>query len=289
MARRRAFLAAAMTSLLAACGVNRAPDPDSHWAEPDAQYPAQPSTGPTSAAPSPSPSATSSKPRPTGSAGASASASGGGGDLHPSKAKTGPAGSLRLTGSDGVALTFDDGPDPQYTPQLLDLLRQEGVQATFSMIGSRVRDFPDVVKRVVAEGHNLSNHSWQHLIDLGKRPLEYQQQDLRNTLDWMHTVVPDAPVNYFRAPGGNFTPDMVQLAGSLGMRSIYWDVDTRDWDAATWGHGQPMVDHIVAVVKGTTRPGSIILSHDRVRPDTIAAYRLLLPWLKAHFRLVRLP
>jgi peptidoglycan/xylan/chitin deacetylase (PgdA/CDA1 family) len=263
--------------------------PESRWAEPDARYPAEPSGGPGPAAPSPSPSPTSPKARPTASAGASATATPTGGDLHPGNAKTGPAGSLRLTGSDGVALTFDDGPDPEYTPQLLDLLRQQGVQATFSVIGSRVRDYPDVVRRIVAEGHNLSNHSWQHLIDLGQRPWSYQDWDLRNTLDWMHTVVPGAPVSYFRAPGGNFTPAMVQLAGSLGMRSIYWDVDTRDWDAATWGHGQPMVDHIVAVVKGTTRPGSIILSHDRVRPDTIAAYRILLPWLKANFRLVRLP
>jgi peptidoglycan-N-acetylglucosamine deacetylase len=188
-----------------------------------------------------------------------------------------------------VALTFDDGPDPLYTPQLLDVLQQHNVQATFSMIGSRVRDYPDVVRRVVAEGHNLSNHSWQHLMDLGQRPAGYQNHDLWATLGWFHNAVPDAPIRYFRAPGGNFTPGLVQVAGSLGMASLYWDVDPRDWDAATYGHGQPMVDHIVSVVKRTTRPGSIILSHDRVRPDTIAAYKILLPWLKDHFRIARLP
>ena len=276
MPRRRALLAAAMTSLLAACGVKR--PPAAKWAA--AANPGTPNI-PAPAPGSPGASVTPHPPAsphhvPTGSP-------------HPGTAASGPAGSQRLTGSDGVALTFDDGPDPQYTPQILDLLRQYGVQATFSVIGSRVRDYPDVVRRIVAEGHNLSNHSWQHLMDLGQRPWSYQNWDLRNTLEWFQTVVPDAPIRYFRAPGGNFTPALVQLAGSLEMNSLFWDVDPRDWDALTYGHGQVMVDHIVAVVKGTTRPGSIILSHDRVRPDTVAAYKILLPWLKDHFRLIRLP
>lgn len=281
MPRRRVLLAAAATSLLAACGVKR--PPTATWAGPGAPPPgtsgAPSPTGSPSAGPPHSPGPSTAHPGPSGS--------------HPPgtgpRSGVGPAGSLRVTGSDAIALTFDDGPDPEYTPQLLDVLKQYNVQATFSMIGSRVRDYPDVVRRVVAEGHNLSNHSWQHLMDLGQRPTDYQHHDLWATLGWFTSAVPDAQVRYFRAPGGNFTPGLVQVAGSLGMTSLYWDVDPRDWDAATFGHGQPMVDHIVSVVKATTRPGSIILSHDRVRPDTIAAYRILLPWLKDHFRIARLP
>jgi peptidoglycan/xylan/chitin deacetylase (PgdA/CDA1 family) len=276
MPRRRILFAAAVTSLLAGCGVKR--PPAATRVGPDATYPDTPgapgASGTTSAGPQPG-----AGPGPAGANGGSGRPSAG----------TGPDGAQRLTGSDAVALTFDDGPDPQYTPQLLDVLRQYGVQATFSMIGSRVRDYPDVVRRVVGEGHNLSNHSWQHLMDLGQRPGPYQYHDLWATLGWFHSAVPDAPIKYFRAPGGNFTPGLVQVANSLGMSSLYWDVDPRDWDAATYGHGQPMVDHIVSVVKHTTRPGSIILSHDRVRPDTIAAYKILLPWLNDHFRITRLP
>jgi peptidoglycan-N-acetylglucosamine deacetylase len=269
MPRRRVMLAAAVTSLLAGCGVKRSPT--SAWVGPNVTYP-NASDGPgasvdPSVSPVPSTANAGSGPPPG----------------------IGPAGSQRLTGSDSVALTFDDGPDPQYTPQLLDVLRQHNVQATFSMIGSRVRDYPDVVRRVVAEGHNLSNHSWQHLMDLAQHPPEYQYHDLWATLGWFHSAVPDAPIRYFRAPGGNFTPGLVQVASSLGMTSLYWDVDPRDWDAATYGHGQTMVDHIVAVIKRSTRSGSIILSHDRVRPDTIVAYKILLPWLKDHFRITRLP
>jgi peptidoglycan/xylan/chitin deacetylase (PgdA/CDA1 family) len=261
MRRRRVLLAAAVTGLLAGCGVKR--PPTATRARPDVTYPDTPDAQPVPAAAAPSGSGP--------------------------RLGTGPAGAQRLTGSDAVALTFDDGPDPQYTPQLLAVLRQYGVQATFSMIGSRVRDYPDVVRQVVAEGHNLSNHSWQHLMDLGQRPAGYQHHDLWATLGWFHSAVPDTAVRYFRAPGGNFTPGLVQVAGSLGMASLFWDVDPRDWDATTYGHGQPMVEHIVSVIKRTTRPGSIILSHDRVRPDTIAAYKIVLPWLKDHFRIARLP
>ena len=67
------------------------------------------------------------------------------------------------------------------------------------------------------------------------------------------------------------------------MTPLSWDVDPRGWDAATCGHGQTMVDRIVSMIKRTTRPGSIILSHGRVRPGTIATYKILLPWLKDHF------
>ena len=280
MPRRRVLLAAAATGLLAACGVKR--PPTATWDQPDVTNSSTPDgPGPSaggSASPPPS--------TPPGRSPVPSHSSSAGSGPH---AGTGPAGSQRLTGSDAIALTFDDGPDPQYTPQLLDVLRQYGVQVTFSMIGSRVRDYPDVVRRVVAEGHNLSNHSWQHLMDLGQRPAAYQNHDLWATLGWFHSAVPDAPVRYFRAPGGGFTPGLVQVAASLGMASLYWDVDPRDWDAATYGHGQPMVDHIVSTVKREARPGSIILSHDRVRPDTIAAYKILLPWLKDHFRIARLP
>jgi peptidoglycan-N-acetylglucosamine deacetylase len=273
MPRRRALLAAAVTSLLAGCGVRR--PPTATWVGPGVTSPGTPAV--------PAPGASGG-----GTAGPLPTPHSVPGGQSPSSG-SGPAGSQGLTGSDAVALTFDDGPDPQYTPQILDVLRQHNVQATFSMIGSRVRDYPDVVRRVVGEGHNLSNHSWQHLMDLGQRASAYQNHDLSSTLGWFHTVVPDAPIRYFRAPGGNFTTGLVQVADSLGMASLYWDVDPRDWDATTYGHGQSMVDHIVSVVKRATRPGSIILSHDRVRPDTVAAYKILLPWLKDHFRVARLP
>jgi peptidoglycan-N-acetylglucosamine deacetylase len=202
---------------------------------------------------------------------------------------TGPDGSVDVTGSAGVALTFDDGPDPVLTPRILDLLGEHGIKATFSLVGWRARDNPEVVHRIAAEGHTLSNHSWQHLMDLGHRPRSYVEWDLTQTTNAIHTAAPDTPVRYFRAPGGNFTPDLVALARQYGMTPLSWNVDPRDWDSANYGFGESMVHHIVDNVESNVRPGRIVLSHDCKHPDTITAYGILLPWLKSRFSLIPLP
>jgi peptidoglycan-N-acetylglucosamine deacetylase len=203
----------------------------------------------------------------------------------------GPAGSLISTGSRGVALTFDDGPDPVYTPMLLDLLKKYHVKATFCVVGFRARDHADLIRRIIAEGHTICNHSWQHLMDLGadSRTDAYILHDLQATNNAIRAAVPGARIRYFRAPGGKFTPRLVALARSLGMTSIYWAVDPQDWNHDKYGYGATMVDHIIANVEYNVRPGSIVLSHDLGKPDTITAYRTLLPWLRSHVMLIRLP
>jgi len=81
----------------------------------------------------------------------------------------GPHGSMTVTGTASVALTFDDGPDPVNTPKILNLLQRNEVKATFCVVGTQVRAHPGLVCRIVAEGHTLCNHSWQHRLDLGTR------------------------------------------------------------------------------------------------------------------------
>jgi peptidoglycan/xylan/chitin deacetylase (PgdA/CDA1 family) len=260
-------------------GSMASPDrPVAHWAEGPAERSAPGTAG----------SNASSHATANGSVAPNGSGTGGGQQPNRTTRTVGPLNSRILTGSSAIALTFDDGPDPRYTPLVLDLLKQYKIKATFCLIGSRARDYPALVRRIVAEGHTVCNHSWQHLIDLGKRPRSYQSWDLRSTNDAIHAAAPNAQIRLFRAPGGNFTPGLISVAGSLGMSPIYWDVDPRDWDAATYGRGTPMVNHIVGVAERMTRPGSIVLSHDRAHPDTIAAYKILLPWLKARYRLVAL-
>jgi len=188
-----------------------------------------------------------------------------------------------------VALTFDDGPDPLYTPMLLDQLRSNGVKATFCLVGSRVRMYPQLVRRIAAEGHTLCNHTWRHPRDLGKRSEKEIRTDLRWTNRAITDAAPHAKIKYFRAPYGAFSERMVRVAREMGMTSIYWSLDTHDWDFVRFGRGRKMVRHIVAVVKRDTRKGSIILAHDVRKPDTITAFRQLLPWLKTHFRLAPLP
>jgi peptidoglycan/xylan/chitin deacetylase (PgdA/CDA1 family) len=200
----------------------------------------------------------------------------------------GPAGSKMTTGGHGVALTFDDGPDPVQTPRILDLLAKYHVHATFCLVGRNVQANPDLVRRIVAEGHTVCNHSWKHDEQLGKKSPAAIEADLRATNDAIHAAAPDAKIVFMRAPGGNFTKPFVTVATRLGMKSLYWSVDPRDWDHSG-GESDPAHEaRVIAAIRRQARPGAIILSHDFGQPDTIAAYTQLLPWLTAHYTLIRL-
>lgn len=190
-----------------------------------------------------------------------------------------------------VALTFDDGPDPVTTPQILELLKGTGVKATFCVIGVKVRTHPELVRQIVADGHTLCNHSWSHDLNLGAKGLDAIHTDLEQTTAEIRKVVPDVAVRYFRHPGGNFTTSTDTITKGLGMVSLGWNVDPRDWDTTKYQTNGQLTEHIVSVVSSQCHPGAIVLSHDGGgdRTSTIAAYRQLLPSLKTRFELVALP
>jgi peptidoglycan-N-acetylglucosamine deacetylase len=198
-------------------------------------------------------------------------------------------GVMKTTGSSTVALTFDDGPDPQYTPQILGLLRKYGVKATFCVIGVNVRSHPELVQAIVRDGHTLCNHTWSHDLSLGRRSADQIRSDLQRTSDEIHLAVPGVPIKYFRHPGGNFTPAAVKIAREMGMTSVGWTIDPRDWE--TGRQGPAMTGHIVTAIQRYTTAGAIVLSHDGGgdRHWTIEAYQTLLPWLTERFTLVALP
>jgi len=201
----------------------------------------------------------------------------------------GPANSAMKTGTAAVALTFDDGPDPVQTPKILDLLAKYHVKATFCVVGENVAAHPELVRRIAAAGHTLCNHTWQHSLTLGKQKPAEIRADLQRTNDAIHQAAPDAQVKYMRAPGGNFTPNFVKVAAELGMKSIYWQVDPRDWDHPAGESDAAHRAKVLAAVKKHVHKGSIVLSHDFGQPDTIAAYRTLIPWLKQRYQLIALP
>jgi peptidoglycan/xylan/chitin deacetylase (PgdA/CDA1 family) len=280
---------------IVACGAGDEPHSASQPGVTAAQHSSAESAMPAAARPSPpaSPSATPSAPASPSappSTPASTKAPEDGYNVRPPGTDHGPANSLTRTAGTEVALTFDDGPDPINTPALLQILRENNVKATFCMVGFRVRDRPDLVRQIYADGHTLCNHSWQHLTDLAKRDPAYIDWDLRHTNDMIHAAVgADAPIKYFRAPGGNFTPSLVAKATELGMSSIYWDVDPRDWDHKPDRNHSAHISRVISQIKSQIRQGSIVLSHDNGQPDTIVAYRTLIPWLKQHFTLEGLP
>jgi peptidoglycan/xylan/chitin deacetylase (PgdA/CDA1 family) len=198
---------------------------------------------------------------------------------------SGPAGSVRRTGSATVALTFDDGPDPVQTPKLLALLRQNETKATFCVVGEQAQAHPDLVREIVADGHALCNHSWNHNLKLGELDTAAIRADLEQTNAAIRAAVPDADIAYFRAPGGTFTGRMVGVSDELGLTPLYWEVDPRDWDQPADETDAEHVDRVVETVEKQARRGSIVLSHDYDQPNTIAAYEILIPRLDEKFKL----
>jgi peptidoglycan/xylan/chitin deacetylase (PgdA/CDA1 family) len=171
-----------------------------------------------------------------------------------------------------VALTFDDGPSAGYTPQVLDVLAAHSVRATFCLVGTQAQRFPELVRRIVAEGHALCNHSTRH-DNLSQRTAEEIRADLTATNDIIRAAVPGAPVPYFRAPYGAWGGSAA-VAAELGMARLGWTVDPRDWS-------RPGAEAIVTAVREQLRPGGIVLMHDAGgdRSQTVQALAALLPSL----------
>jgi peptidoglycan/xylan/chitin deacetylase (PgdA/CDA1 family) len=161
-----------------------------------------------------------------------------------------------------LAMTFDDGPHPQHTPRLLDMLKQRGIKATFFVVGQNAAQYPEILKRMVAEGHELANHSYSHPI---LNPLG--EGGIREQLDKTHQAVLGATgvtMKLLRPPYGALTENMRRWTyQAFGYRTILWDVDPLDWkvrDAA----------RVQSEILGHARAGSIVLAHD-IHKSTVDA------------------
>ncbi|WP_329100679.1 polysaccharide deacetylase family protein [Micromonospora sp. NBC_01699] len=196
----------------------------------------------------------------------------------------GPYSSRISTGSRGVALTFDDGPNPVYTPQVLAELARFRVRATFCLVGELAAAYPELVRAIAAAGHTLCNHSWSHDPDLGSRSKAAIRTDLTRTNAAIRAAVPDALILYYRQPYGGWTAGAVATARELGMTSVHWDVDAEDYS-------RPGAGNIASNVTAGVVPGSIVLMHDAGgnRQQTITALRTILPNLLRRLNLVPLP
>lgn len=177
-------------------------------------------------------------------------------------------------GARGVNITIDDGPDPVWTPQMLDVLREFGVKATFCMVGTQAEAHPDLVKKVVAAGHRLCDHSVSHDTTMDKKSQAYQSQQILDAERMITKASGGVRPMYYRAPGGAFTPYSRTLAASRGMRPLGWNVDTKDFE-------QPGADAILATVERELPNGPTLLFHDAGgdRSQTVEALRQLLPRL----------
>lgn len=161
-----------------------------------------------------------------------------------------------------IAITFDDGPHGTNTPRLLDMLKQRKLRATFFMVGQCVAEYPAIVKRMVAEGHEVANHSWSHP-QLSSMTEAFVREQLQKTHDAIIAACGVAPKT-MRPPFGAFTARQRAWShGEWGYRCILWDVDPLDWKVRN-------AEHVKNEILKRAVPGSIILAHD-IHKTTIDA------------------
>jgi peptidoglycan/xylan/chitin deacetylase (PgdA/CDA1 family) len=171
-----------------------------------------------------------------------------------------------------VALTIDDGPSPVYTPQVLRVLEEHGVTATFSMVGQSVASYPGIAREVASAGHAIANHTWSHP-DMAVLSPAAMRDEITRAADAVHAATGRWPT-LFRAPYGAWSPGLLRYCTAQGLTPLDWSVDPRDW-------ARPGVTAIVRDILRTTRSGSVILEHDGGgdRSQTVAALKIVLPRL----------
>lgn len=172
-----------------------------------------------------------------------------------------------------VALTVDDGPDPTWTPALLDVLAAHAVQATFFVVGERAREHPGLLRRVLAAGHHLGNHSYSHFQPFAALPAAAVAREMHET---QRVVTGETGVRptLFRAPAGGWSRRVLASARDHGLTPVDWTVDPKDWR-------EPPADRIAERV-ARARPGDIVLCHDGGgdRSRTVKALDLALTRLR---------
>ncbi|KOX36270.1 MULTISPECIES: polysaccharide deacetylase family protein [unclassified Streptomyces] len=171
-----------------------------------------------------------------------------------------------------MVLTFDDGPDPRYTPGILDTLRRHDCRAMFFVCGEMAAENRDLLRRMAAEGHVVGNHSWSHPLITGLRPSRIRDE-LGSTSEVVERTLGTAPL-WYRAPYGAWNRHSFEIGAELGMEPLAWTVDTLDWK-------EPGTDSIVRRVLDGAAPGVVVLNHDAGgdRSQSVAALRRYLPAL----------
>ncbi|WEK53564.1 MAG: polysaccharide deacetylase family protein [Candidatus Cohnella colombiensis] len=174
-----------------------------------------------------------------------------------------------------VAFTFDDGPNPLYTAQILDIFRKSASKATFFMIGNQIEQHPEVAKAVFEQGHEIANHTYSH-----PYLTTISEQDCINELLRTHEIIMQTtgvkPLT-FRAPYFDMNEQVVKASEQLGYQIIgAVNGDAKDWE-------QPGVQYIVDNTIAHVKPGSVLLFHDGFgdRSQTVEAVQMLVTELKA--------
>ncbi|WP_240613592.1 polysaccharide deacetylase family protein [Pueribacillus theae] len=151
-----------------------------------------------------------------------------------------------------IALTFDDGPDRRFTPQILDVLNKHHVKGTFFLLGTRVEKYPDVAKRIQNEGHVIGNHTYWHP-ELTKTSVKNMKWEVKKNEEAIQSIT-NFKTQLFRAPYGALDDDLVDELSKMGYRGVGWSIDTEDWKSLS-------SKEIKQNILNDIHPGAIILMH----------------------------
>ncbi|MFD2117743.1 polysaccharide deacetylase family protein [Paenibacillus yanchengensis] len=152
-----------------------------------------------------------------------------------------------------VALSFDDAPDHRFTPQVLDILATYNVKANFFIVGERAKANPELVKRMIDDGHEIGNHSYNHAL-LTKLTLAEYQQQIMETNRILKKITGYSP-RFIRPPYGEVNKQQLKWSAEENFIIVNWDVDSEDWK------NNPSSEQVMMNINRTLKPGSIILQH----------------------------
>ena len=172
-----------------------------------------------------------------------------------------------------IALTFDDGPSRQNTEEILKILEEYGIRATFFVIGENAAADPERIRMIHEAGHEIGNHTYTHAYISKIRPDELREE-IQKTEEVLKSITGEKPT-VFRPPGGYYDQASLEVLEEMGYQSILWSLDTKDWS-------MPKSDTIASKIEETAVGGDIILFHDLndKRLPTPEALKRILPYLK---------
>ena len=186
-----------------------------------------------------------------------------------------------------IALTFDDGPNPTWTPKLLEILASHDVRATFFLVGAQAKAEPELVRRIARAGHLIGNHAWSHP-NLARSSSEKISEELKRTQQTLHQIT-GAPVKFFRPPYGARRPEVFRIAREMGLVTVLWNAMVPDWSDPSPDRIATRLMNKIDRLQQSGRAANIVL-HDgghndpaaNRQPSVLAAERLILEYKETH-------
>lgn len=174
------------------------------------------------------------------------------------------------SGKKVLYLTFDNGYENGYTPAILDVLKEKNVKATFFVTGHYIEDQPELLKRMVQEGHIIGNHSWSHP-DMSTLNADRIRQEIEKVNASIAAITPQKETVYFRPPRGIFNERVLKIVRDMGMETIFWSIAYKDWERDV-SRGK---DYAYQQVVKQFHPGAVILLHS-VSKDNAEALGMII-------------